>query len=68
MGDRWLAVDEIVKYFGVNKDIVYTWGFSKETSGHHIGRFWKFKKDEIDDWVWTGRAVTVISSSEVHVE
>jgi hypothetical protein len=27
--------------------------------GHKVGRFWKFKKDEIDSWVRSGELTDV---------
>jgi excisionase family DNA binding protein len=56
MEDRWLAVDEIADYLGVSKDTVYTWLRAKRLPGHKIGRFWKFKKEEVDAWVRSGAA------------
>ena len=58
MADRWLSVDEIAEYLGVSKDTVYTWVTSKGMPGHKVGRFWKFKGAEIDDWVRAGGAAT----------
>lgn len=58
MDDRWLSVAEIAEYLGVSLDTIYTWIAVKELPGHKVGRFWKFKKDEIDKWVRTaGTAV-----------
>ena len=54
MDDRWLSVDEIAEYLGVSKDTVYAWVTSKNMPGHKVGRFWKFKKDEVDAWVRSG--------------
>lgn len=54
--DRWLSVDEICKYLGVSKDTVYKWLDKSEMPGHRIGRLWKFKRDEVDDWVRDGGA------------
>jgi excisionase family DNA binding protein len=56
MDDRWLSVDEIAEYLGVAKDTVYTWVTSKGMPGHKVGRFWKFKKDDVDAWVREGGA------------
>lgn len=55
MDDRWLSVDEIAEYLGVSKDTVYTWVTSKGMPGHKVGRFWKFKRSEIDEWVHHGK-------------
>lgn len=49
MDDRWLSADEIAEYLGVSKDTVYTWISSKGLPGHRFGRFWKFKRVEVDE-------------------
>jgi len=54
MDDRWLSVEEIGEYLGVSKDTVYSWISSKKMPGHRVGRLWKFKKDEVDEWVRLG--------------
>ena len=51
MTDRWMSVDEIAEYLGVSKDTVYAWLSKKQMPGHRVGRFWKFKRDEVDGWV-----------------
>ena len=56
MDDRWLSVGEIAEYLGVGKDTVYTWITNKSLPGHRIGRFWKFKRSEVDEWVHQGKA------------
>jgi excisionase family DNA binding protein len=54
--DRWLSVDEICKYLGVSSDTVYRWIDRFSMPAHRMGRLWKFKKDEIDEWVKAGEA------------
>ena len=56
MSDRWLSVEEIAEYLGVSKDTVYTWLSARRMPGHRVGRFWKFKTAEVDDWVRAGGA------------
>ncbi len=56
MDDRWLSVEEIAEYLGVSKDAVYSWVSAKGMPGHRVGRFWKFKRDEVDAWVRAGGA------------
>jgi len=56
LDDRWLSVDEISKYLGVSSDSVYRWIDRHRMPAHKVGRFWKFKKTEVDDWVRGGGA------------
>ena len=56
MEDRWLSVDEIGGYLGVKRDTVYKWISEKNMPAHRMGRLWRFKKDEVDEWVKTGGA------------
>ena len=56
MSDRWMSVDEIANYLGVSKDTIYGWITKREMPAHKAGRLWKFKSDEVDDWVRAGKA------------
>ena len=51
MEDRWLSVDEIAAYLGIKRDTVYKWIDHKDMPAHKVGRLWKFKKVEVDEWV-----------------
>ena len=53
------SVDEIADYLGVAKDNIYTWVTNKGMQGHKVGRFWKFKKDDVDAWVRASRYTQV---------
>lgn len=54
--DRWLSVEEIAEYLGINRDTVYKWIERKKMPAHKVGRLWKFKKSQIDRWVEGGKA------------
>ena len=51
MEDRWYSVDEICSHVGIKKDTIYKWIKEKNMPAHKIGRLWKFKIDEVDEWV-----------------
>lgn len=52
--DRWLSVEEIAEHLGVTKDSVCRWIERKGLPAH--GKLWKFKKEEVDEWVRSGHA------------
>ena len=53
--DRWRSGEEIGK-LGVSSDTVYRWNDKHAMPAHRMGRLWKFKKDEVDEWVKAGGA------------
>lgn len=59
MIDRWLSVDEMAEYLGISKDTVYAWVTNKGMPGYKVGRFWKFKREDVDGWVRAGGAASV---------
>lgn len=56
MEDRWLSITEICKHLGVSNDTVYKWINKHDMPVSRMGRLWKFKKDEVDEWVKAGGA------------
>lgn len=56
MTEPWVSVDDVAKHLGVAKDSVYRWIEQKGLPAHRMGRLWKFKISEVDDWVRAGGA------------
>lgn len=56
MTEPWTSVDEIARHLGVAKDSIYRWIDRRRLPAHRIGRLWKFKISEVDDWVRAGGA------------
>ena len=54
MKDRWLSVDEICEYLGVSRDTIYKWIEEKGLPAYRLGRAWKLKAEEVDEWVRKG--------------
>jgi excisionase family DNA binding protein len=54
METRWLSVDEVATYLGVSRDTVYRWIEGRGFPAHKIGRSWRSKVAEIDEWVKSG--------------
>lgn len=56
MTDRWLSVEQIAEHLGVSKDTVYAWITKRALPAHRVGRLWKFKTRDVDEWVRSGGA------------
>ena len=54
--DRWLSVDDIAAYLGIKRETLYKWLAEKDMPAHKLGRLWKFRKDEVDEWLRSGEA------------
>jgi len=51
MKERLLSVGEICKYFGISRDTVYKWIETKGLPAYRLGRLWKFKQKDVDEWL-----------------
>ena len=58
MSEHWVSVDDVAIHLGVAKDSVYRWIEKRGLPAHKIGRLWKFKISEVDEWVRAGGAET----------
>lgn len=56
MAERWHSVEEVSVHLGIAQDTVYRWIERRRLPAHRIGKLWKFKLAEVDDWVRTGGA------------
>jgi len=56
MENKWLSVDEVSEYLGVKRDTIYRWIKYKQLPTYKVGRLWKFKSEELDVWVKSGKA------------
>lgn len=49
--ERWVGAEDVAAHLGVAKDSVYRWIEEKGLPAHRVGRLYRFKLSEIDDWV-----------------
>ena len=56
LSDKWYSLEETAKYLGVTKDTIRNWIKKTDIPAHKIGRLWKFKLAEIDEWVKSGKS------------
>ena len=54
--ERWYSMNEIAEHLGISRDTVLNWINDKKMPAHKVGRLWKFKVSEVDEWVKAGGA------------
>lgn len=55
--DKWIGIEDAANYLSVSKDTIRNW-IKKDTGipAHKIGKLWKFKKSELDEWIKSGKS------------
>jgi excisionase family DNA binding protein len=54
--EKWISVDEIADYLGVAAITIYRWLEKGRIPAHRVGKQWRFKTSEVDEWVKSGNA------------
>lgn len=55
--DKWINIDEAAEYLGVKPGTIRDWiRKEKGIPAHKIGKQWKFKCSELDEWVASGKS------------
>lgn len=54
--DKWISLEDAANYMDVTKDTVRNWIKKTDIPAHKIGKLWKFKKSELDEWIKSGKS------------
>lgn len=54
--ENWISVTEAALFLGVTKDTIRNWIKKTDIPAHKIGKLWKFKRSELDEWVKSGKS------------
>ncbi len=55
--DNYISIDEAAEYLGIKTVTLRNWiKRDKSLPAHKIGKLWKFKRSELDDWVQSGKS------------
>ena len=61
--DNYINIEAAAEYLGVSVITVRNWlkRNDVEMPAHRIGKLWKFKRSELDEWVKSGKSANVKS-------
>jgi excisionase family DNA binding protein len=57
--EKWSSIEEIAEHLQVHKDTIRLWIKKGEIPAHKLGRLWRFKISEIDEWIRSGKSADI---------
>ena len=54
--ESWVGIAEAAAFLGVTKETIRNWIKKTDIPAHKIGKLWKFKLSELDEWVKSGKS------------
>ena len=58
INDKWISIEEAAEYLGINPVTLRGWIRNNKDGipANKIGKQWKFKVSELDEWVKSGKS------------
>ena len=54
--EKWVTLKEVQSYLGVGRETIVAWIAKRNMHPYNVGRLWKFKLSEVDEWIRSGGA------------
>ncbi len=55
--DKYISIDEAADYLGIKTVTLRNWIKKKpDIPAHKVGKLWKFKRSELDEWISSGKS------------
>ena len=54
--EPWVTLKSVQSYLGVGRETILQWINKRNMPACKVGRLWKFKLSEVDDWIRSGGA------------
>lgn len=55
--ENYISIDEAEEYLGIKTVTLRNWIKKKpDIPAYRIGKFWKFKRSELDKWITSGKS------------
>lgn len=54
--EKWTSLKDVQAYLGVGRETILQWISKREMPAYKVGRLWKFKLSEVDEWIRSGGA------------
>lgn len=54
--EKWVTLKEVQEHLGVGRETILQWIAKRNMPAYKVGRLWKFKLSEVDEWIRSGGA------------
>lgn len=54
--DNFIGINEAAEYLGIKPVTLRGWVKQNKVPAHKVGKLWKFKRSELDEWVNSGKS------------
>jgi len=61
--EKWSSIEEVAEHIQIHRDTIRIWIRKGEIPAHKIGKQWRFKISEIDEWVSSGKSADINKGS-----
>lgn len=58
--ENWSSLEETAKHIGVTKDTIRNWIDKGVIPAYRVGKQWKFRLSEIDEWIKSGQSAKIV--------
>jgi excisionase family DNA binding protein len=62
--ESWKSMPDLLKYLEVSRDAVMEWIANYNMPAHKVGRLWKFKFSEVDEWIRSGQSAEITNKDD----
>ena len=56
LDDKNISIEEAADYLGIKVVTLRGWIKKKDIPAHRVGKLWKFKCSELDEWINSGKS------------
>ena len=54
--EKWVTLKEVQEHLGEGRETILQWIAKRNMPAYKVGRLWKFKFSEVDEWIRSGGA------------
>lgn len=54
--EKWSTVRDVQAYLGIGRETILQWIAKRNMPAYKVGKLWKFKLSEVDEWIRSGGA------------